>query len=138
MGRLIDPGAGEVSDRLSILTLKVLFGRHAGKDTAHFEKERQVLLTKLRAQTLNGKWFEAYSELAAVNAALWHAEDDLRDIRQRAGLPIGNVAEAAGAACDVRSAAMLAFKIQGLNDDRAALIARINTDTGAALGEEKL
>ena len=133
MSRLINPGPGDLSDRLSILALKILFGTEAAKDTKHWETERTVLLSKIRALTLNGAWFDAYTELAAVNAALWHAEDDLREIRNGPAFigmrPVSELSE---------TVAELAFRIQVLNDRRADLIGRINKDAGDDRGEEKL
>lgn len=125
MGKLVNYGAGEISDRLTVLALKILFGTEAGKDVSHFRNEQTVLLTQIHARTLNGVWFDAYTGLAAVNAALWHAEDDLRAMR-RSGTP------------NTDDIAVLAFRIQSLNDQRAALIARINSDAGDTVGTEKL
>lgn len=121
--RLINPGAGEISDRLSILALKLLFGAEAGKDVTHFQTEKAALLVQLRGRTLNGRWFEAYTELAAINAALWHAEDDLRSLRL-SGLT-------------TPEASTLAFRIQALNDQRAACVEKINRDAGEHGGTEK-
>ena len=135
--RLKNYGPGEALDRLSILSLKLLFGAEAGKDTAHFRAEQVVLLTELRAQNHLAAYLEDALSLAAVNAALWHAEDDLRELRRRGELPIANVAEAAGAAADRTATVNLAFRIQALNDQRAALVASINKATGNHLGEEK-
>ncbi len=121
---------GELSDRLSILALKILFGEEQGKDVAHFKVEQGAILTQVRTRTLNGKWFEAYTELAATNAALWHAEDDLRTHRGRgeeARTPI--LWEAVG---------KVAVRIQALNDRRAVLIATINRDAGDGDQQEKL
>lgn len=123
--RLVNPGTGEISDRLSILALKILFAGTAGKDITHFRNEQVALLTQLRGRTLNGKWFEAYSELAAVNAALWHAEDDLRELRGETG------------GVTTLRAGTLAFRIQELNDLRAACVEKINKDTGEFGGAEK-
>ena len=71
-------------------------------------------------------------QLAAVNAALWHAEDDMRrwrDIYQR-----GEQEPGSEQPCEcVRE---VAFRIQALNDDRAKLIAKINAETGDAVGEK--
>lgn len=131
MGKTINPGIGELSDRLSILCLKILFGRHSGKEIAHFETEKAAILTAVRTRTLNGKWFEAYSELAAVNAALWHAEDALREFRGSGS--IGSFAVAV-----VDGIVKLAFQIQSLNDERADLVARLNKDAGESVGGEKL
>jgi len=123
--RLKNYGPGELSDRLSILALKRLFGAEAGRDCTAFQSEWGILLTEIRSRTLNGKWFEAVLELAAVNAALWHAEDDLRELRQDGS---GRV-EAAG---------LLAFRIQSLNDQRSALIDRINRDAGEGGPSDKV
>lgn len=130
--KLVNYGVGEISDRLSILALKILFGAEGGKDTAHFSNERVVLLTQLRGRTLNGKWFDAYTDLAAVNSALWHAEDDLRELR--AGPAFMGLSPVSAAAEKV---AGLAFRIQVLNDQRAALIERINQEAGDTLGTER-
>ena len=126
--RLINPGAGEITDRLTILALKILIGTEQGKETKHFQNERTALLTKLGAQTLNGAWFAQVLELAAVNAALWHAEDDLRVLRGQVSF----------AEHDWMTAAEIGIRIQSLNDQRAALVQQINEKTGDALGSEKL
>ena len=130
--RLINAGCGEISDRLTILALKILIGTEQGKDVKHFANERTALLTKLGAQTLNGAWFDHVLDLAAVNAALWHAEDDLRDVRRE---------QCMGADIYVKllpHAGELGIRIQSLNDQRAGLVQAINEKTGNNLGEEKL
>ena len=40
----LDPGPGDLIDRLSILNLKIAHGQEAGKDTHHFATERQAIL----------------------------------------------------------------------------------------------
>lgn len=135
MSRLIDPGVGDISDRLSILALKLLFGEAAGKPVDHFKKEQTALLAKIRARTLNGAWFTAYTELAAVNAALWHCEDDLRACRAKA---IPFTADTGEHLRDLHHAILLGFRIQELNDKRAAIIAAIDKDAGESVGEEKV
>jgi hypothetical protein len=125
--RLIDPGVGEVTDRLTILSLKLLFGAETGRDLAHFQKEQSALLAKIRTRDLNGAWFHSLLELAAVNAALWHREDDLRALRSE-GQTLQNV----------DAIVECAFRIQELNDRRAVLIAAINKEAGDGGGEEKV
>lgn len=122
--RLINYGTGEILDRLTILSLKLLYGDQAGKDTSHFRNERNALVVKINA----GKGFpvEQGLELAAVNAALWQAEDEIREYRRNA------------ANIDPLTVADVAFRIQALNDRRAELIAQINASTGEAAGQEKL
>lgn len=124
--RLVDPGIGEISDRLSILSLKILFGKQDGRPVEHFQKEQASLFAKVGARTLNGAWFRSYTDLAAVNAALWHAEDDLRAFRV-AGQTTANT----------DAIVELAFRIQELNDHRAELIAAINKEAGDLVGQEK-
>jgi hypothetical protein len=127
--RFLDPGAGEITDRLTILALKLLFGREAGKDVLHFESERTSLLAKIRSKTLNGAWFDRVLDLAAVNAALWHCEDEMRRYRGSVALRETIV---------YQDVADLAFRIQSLNDQRANLVREINKDAGDSVGQEKL
>lgn len=129
MARLINFGPGEIADRLTILALKILFGTDAGKPVDHFERERNALLVSFR-QTEPAKLVEPLLELAAVNAALWHAEDDLRAWRglNLTGAPLESV----------ETVARIALQIQSLNDRRAVLVADINQRSGAAAGQEKL
>lgn len=127
MARLVNPGAGDLSDRLTILALKIHFAEEAGRETTAYKTERTALLSQIRSRTLNGVWFETVLELAAVNAALWHAEDDLRMFR---GLPRG-LSEP-----DKEMVINLAFQIQATNDRRAALIDKINKDAGDQGGEK--
>ena len=124
--RLMNPGAGEITDRLTILALKILHGAEAGKDVTHFETERSSLLVLIRTRTLNGNWFEQVLDLAATNAALWEAEDDLRGYRMKT------------TEYDAARAAAIAFRIQSLNDRRMAIIETINKQTGEILGAEKI
>lgn len=127
--RLINPGAGEISDRLTILSLKLLFGAELGRDLTAFRTERTALLSQIRSRTLNGAWFDSVLELATVNAALWHAEDDLRTLRADwEQAPVKRTLLVAD----------LAFRIQSLNDQRAVLIDKINAACGEGATGEKL
>ena len=126
MGRLLNYGCGEIVDRLTVLSLKLLYGRESGKDVKHFEQERSALLTKLAGRTLNGAWFEQTLELAATNAALWQVGDALREIRSHD--PNSGLMEEAG---------RLGCQLQSLNDGRALLIEAINKQTGDFIGPEK-
>jgi len=141
--KLVNYGPGELSDRLSILALKICVSTEKGKDATHFRTEQTALLTQIRARTLNGKWFEAYTALAAVNALLWHAEDELREWRAKwkpTG-PDSTMLTGPGEGYKEATAskvAAVAFRIQALNDERAALVQKINEDAGEAVGQEKL
>lgn len=123
MSRLLNPGIGDICDRLTILELKLL---HAPADRSvdHFLQERNGLLTKVRAATLNGSWFERVLGLAAVNARLWQLEDEIRGYRlDWAG---GIVSKEAL----MEDATKCAFAIAEMNDRRAQLVREINELTG--------
>lgn len=122
--RLINPGPGEYCDRLSILALKIAHGRSRSLPVDHFTREWAAILTKIAATPIGGPFVEQYTQLVVVNARLWQAEDDLRAYR-RAGVGGPEVAD-------------LAFLIQALNDERAALVAAINKLTGNHVGAEKI
>jgi hypothetical protein len=141
--RLLNTGPGEWSDRLTILSLKILFGTEQGKDVTHFQTEQTALLQQIRSRTLNGKWFAAYTELAAVNAALWHAEDEMRDWRSRWKPSGPDETGISGPGSGYMEATAMkvvqcAFRVQALNDQRAALVQQINKDAGEMVGMEKL
>lgn len=125
MGRLVGYGPGEIVDRLSILSLKILHGNQAGKNTKHFADEQEALI-----ECTPNHVSPDFMALGDVNCDLWKAEDELRDWRSRTAnttieqfcVPI----------------AALAFRIQDLNDRRAALIEKINAASGETSGPEKL
>ena len=122
MTRLINPGPGEMLDRLSILALKILYGRVAGKDVKAFELERGALFAKVAgSRTLTGQGFEAFVELSTVNSVLWHLEDDLRVLRAATDPTVPT---------QWREAALCAYRIQEFNDKRAELIMAINRQVG--------
>lgn len=123
MARLLNPGIGDICDRLTILALKIL---HCPPDRSaeHFVTERNGLLTKLRASTLNGSWFEHVLSLGAVNARLWALEDEIRRLRRQDDEK------------DARTVACVAFTIADLNDERARLVGLINELTGDPFQEK--
>ncbi len=144
--KLVNAGLGDVSDRLTILALKILVGQEQGRDVTHFSNEHAALLTQIRSRTLNAKWFEAVLSLAAVNGLLWHAEDDLKALRlewmvQQTPSAAEVTITAVGDGVKRRVADLvlpLAFRIQGLNEQRAELVAQINREAGDGAGAEKL
>lgn len=128
---LLNPGAGDISDRLTILSLKILFGSSAGKDVTHFVNERNGLLTKLKGRELNGAWFELVLQLGAVNAALWARTEEMREYLRRLPLVGG---------ADTFDCAECGIAIMRLNDERARLVHAINVVSGDvpkdAMGEK--
>lgn len=122
--RLMNPGLGELLDRLSILELKLA---HGGGE--QFEEERKAILQQVLPQwnTVMPPGFVLYSTLAAVNAAIWQGEDALRDRRDSMSF-----------AKTISESAFLAHKIQALNDRRAELIREIGKLAGEEEHREKL
>jgi hypothetical protein len=130
--RLINYDVGEIADRLSILALKRL---HKG-DSANsgWKKEQDALQTQLAGRKLNGGWTVGSVELTAVNSAIWHAEDDLRDLRN---LEAGERAQWAGFSQPWgEKVASLAIRIQALNDRRAEIVHALNALQGTAQKEK--
>lgn len=132
--RLVNAGAGEFADRLTILSLKLHHAEEQGKPIEHFRNEQVALLTKLKAANGIGGYVEALLELATVNGLLWRAEDEIRCLR---GLGLEALLQR-GAEADLARALHCAFRIQALNDRRAQLVALINQQTGEHRGDEKL
>lgn len=111
-GRLLNPGPGELADRLSVLTLKVFH-----KSTAAYLEERDaVVLAIAEALRETAFQFEDFLALAAINGELWAFEDRIRAFR----------ADPKPAELDEHEVLRVAMGIQELNDQRAALIAKIN------------
>jgi hypothetical protein len=144
---LLNPGAGEITDRLTILSLKALYGAAAGKDVSHFVNERNGLLVKLRARELNGAWFECVLQLGAVNAALWARTDEQRRWMEQwrdRGPDSSGLSGGPGSGFITATAipaAECGIAIMRLNDERARLVRQINVlsgDVPADAGEEKL
>lgn len=127
---LVNPGLGQITDRLTILELKILAATEEDAPTEHWEAERRQLLAKIHSRTLNGAWFDWVLGLAATNARIWHAEDDLRVWRIRDP----GIGYTAG---DGEAIRILAFRLQRLNDRRAELVHRINQEAGDGTAKDK-
>lgn len=126
--RLINSGVGELSDRLSVLTLKIL---HKG-ERDHWKAERAQILGKLGARSIGTTWLDGFAELAATNAAIWQYEDELREWR-------GQYKDAGPLDADQHADVVkIAFRLQELNDRRHELIAAINKHAGDHVGSEKV
>jgi hypothetical protein len=121
MTRLVNFGLGEICDRVSILSLKILYGEQKSVEVQHFQQERAALLVKLVARE-NGRWVEYFADLAAVNAVIWQAEDLIRGRREA----IAHCTDEGELAEHHYGAGTLGLQIATLNDKRAGLIALIN------------
>lgn len=111
---LARPGIGDLMDRVSILSRKLVERPERGDFAAEIAELAQVRVT-LDSELKHGdNWMIPGMRLAALNAAIWQREDRLREL--------GNDA----ANTRPEDVAEVAFAIQRLNDKRAALIAELN------------
>ena len=121
MGRLINPGIGELLDRLSILELKI--DRYKG-DTASYKDEAYAIRKRLPKQ--DRIWGPVHKELIEVNTKLWEAEDQLRGLRLSPTLEMAWLSEAA----------TVGTSIQDLNDKRNSIIQAANAAMGDGYKEK--
>jgi hypothetical protein len=120
---LVEIGAGELIDKITILRIKEARITDAGRlanvrhELASLEAAREAALPPSPGlETLE-------DELMTVNEALWAIEDDIRDCEAAGDFGAGFIA--------------LARAVYKTNDRRAALKKSINMLTGAAMVEEK-
>lgn len=128
--RLVNSSLGEIADRLSILSLKLLYAALAEKPADHFRREQALLLAKMRGHQTNGKWFDGYMDLATVNGAIWQLQEAMGQYRQLDVEPEKETLMTIG---------RIALRLQDLNFRRAELVRQIDVDAGEGdTGEEKL
>ncbi len=138
MPRLLSPGVGDLTDRHTILALKITMGARTGRPVDHFlDEQRQIercSAWKQRFLPMTKRQRQAYEQehetLATLNTSLWEYTDQLREYNQLTGkgLTPTQTSEVAG----------LALLILRANDKRAACVARIDQLAGTYAGAEKL
>jgi len=126
VGRLINPGLGELADRYTILRLKIA---HAPRlENMHFHTEQANVLTRMerhpvyRAVPLR----ELLTALQGTNNKLWELEDEMARYAQTEVHPD-----------NLTAVAHLGIKIWHANRDRNTLIREINALAGTDVGPEK-
>jgi hypothetical protein len=124
VGRLLNPGLGELADRYTILQLKILHGDPT--NVQHFHAEQaQVLMTMERHASLNSDQVRSLIVyLRTVNGELWTLEDQM-------------AVYAKALLVDPPVVAALGMTIWKLNQERNQLIQRINVAAGTDAGPEK-
>lgn len=131
MGRLLNPGLGELADRFTILQLKIFHGDP--RNTTHFHAEQAQLLMRMEgmyANLLHGTQTAALiDQLRDVNKRLWTLEDQMAEYAKRTS-PWTGEREAVGCA-------NTAIQIWRANRTRNALIDDINKLAGNFQGAEK-
>lgn len=125
--RVLNPGPGEIADRLGVVARKIVEG---GDKEGTFKDELYELLYALydgRTKGARTEWVENCIPavmLDATNAAIWQLEDRVREFRN-------------GKLPGTEDFSQLSFRIQQLNDRRAELVKEINAQYGV-VREEKL
>lgn len=76
--RLVKPSLGECADRMTILELKIEFGKLREISVAHFEDEYKKIQSYLATANL-GYYAKEYKELQHVNRSLWSLEGQVRN-----------------------------------------------------------
>ncbi len=142
MSRLHDPGPGEVLDRLSILALKIVYAKQAGRAVDQWESELRALISALGGTLHDGSDHARAAlvrqlELAAVNAALWQAEDEMRTLRDTPETARADWTGFHGKPW-LHAAGLCGMRIQSLNDRRAELVTLINVNAGVDRPSDKL
>lgn len=116
--RLIDPAPGEVIDRITILHLKMTYGKLNGSDVTHWRAEMALLLERVNGWALKAEYFNTFLQLASLNAALWALTDEL-NVYADEGY---NVLQSS----QVLQIAQLGLQIATLNRERANVVSIIN------------
>lgn len=133
--QLLRPSPGEYVDRQTILQIKTQEAAKAGLDCRHFrdeDGELQLYLETTWFQAAQGdavEQLELFSaELKKVNRSLWHLENKIRNLKSLSS------EERDKRTKDIVS---VALAIPELNDERARLVAVINSLFGLT-AQEKL
>ena len=132
---LIRPTPGACVDRQTILRLKMEEAARTGVDARHFAEEHKALQVYLEENWFSSgqpDWTEEFaactSELARVNQALWHLEDEIRHLKSLAPEERQPKTE---------RLVTIALAIPELNDERARIVSKIDTLFGVR-AQEKL
>lgn len=135
MGRLLNPGVGELVDRLTILHLKC-DRAPLNADPSHFHAERADIQMRLdkhvaaHPEIPDGRLAEKVKELQEINARIWDMEDQMAVHARRPFIVL-----------DARKALIvgeLGIKIWQANQLRNVTIQEINELAGTVRGPEKL
>jgi len=126
--RVVNPGPGELYDRLSILALKVQYGKEKNIDVSDWEQEEYEVLCAISAHfTVDSSKIKVsgskdnlqlVGELNAVNKNVWVAIDQQREYQK---VDLHSASEPT-----LREIARLGLYVMEMNDVRAKLIGEIN------------
>jgi hypothetical protein len=122
--RFLDPDAGEMLDRLSVLARK----RLEKPQREHFAEEEAALIAHWGERLITRDLLAPLLRLAAANAAIWQTEDDIRFFRlhRDEGLPEVE-----------RHLAFYAERLQAQNEERARMVQFFNEKLGMGSRDEK-
>jgi hypothetical protein len=135
--RVLNPSPGELTDRLTILQLKIPAAKEVGKPTEHLQEEYEQIAEALNLWAPRCRSREdtelLTTRLANTNRLLWLREDEVRWLPEPEPLP--STAEQAE---NIMRLALVAKLIARLNDDRAERIAGLNALYGVEAQEPKI
>lgn len=130
MGRLLNPGLGELMDRFTILQLKIM---HAPiGTTTHFHTEQaqiQMLMERVWSP-IDKETDGLFDRLLETNKHLWGLEDEMAKYAKRENFTYGDRSNAV--------IAQVAIEIWRFNRERNLVIDEINKRVGHFQGAEKL
>jgi len=140
--RLLNPSPGEILDRLSILELKINAAKKKNVDSTHFEAEKasldEVLRTwqaglledccgdEARHDKKQIQIAEHRNALAAVNALLWRAEDEVRETPDTQAFKLARLCKHIVSLNDSRAKHVLELsRLYGLEDEPEKLYSTV-------------
>jgi hypothetical protein len=115
---ILKPTPGELIDRATILSLKIVFGHVKGMDVSHFKKEEDEVWERLKEEgyavieqldphTDYAVWEDEtkkiIAELQTVNGILWGLEDMVRKTAKHEFMELGKLCVGIAASNDTRS-----------------------------------
>jgi len=132
---LLQPTPGACVDRQTILRFKMDEAARTRLDARHFADEHKALQLYLEENWFRRgepNWIEQFdacaAELARVNQALWHLEDEIRHLRSLTPAERQTRTE---------RVVTIALAIPELNDERASFVSKIDALFGVR-AQEKL
>lgn len=129
--RLLNPDPGEILDRLTILARKIV----ERPEREDFKVEEKALVNAL---SVGCRELPMMFALAAVNAALWQGEDELRKLRAEKEDAEGDLDCGDHGTHAVYESGKVGLRLQSLNDQRSSLIQQLTVAFGGEAREEKI
>jgi hypothetical protein len=123
--RVLNPGPGELCDRLTVLELKLENGRARCVDVSAWEEEKKEIGDELEGKfnvtdDKEAPTFDLVTKLRALNKLIWEGIDKQHDFAKR-NPHLSDVDDAS-----IREIAQVGITVMEWNDARARLIGELN------------